>query len=161
VTGGFGGPTRVTPVAEIFDPIGETFGITGPMTIARSQHAAIRLDDGRVLVVGGTTAPDGHTLDERVGDAEAFDPGTGRFGPAGSLHWPDASRAITRLPDGRVLVGGGEDGRAEIYDPVAGEFVVGPRASGHHGVAVMLPDGRVLLPDGRAEVFEPTGWSPP
>jgi hypothetical protein len=145
----------------MFDPVGEFFGVTGPMDIARSQHAAIRLDDGRVLVVGGTTAPDGHTLDQHVAGAEAFDPGTGRFGPAGSLHWPDASWAIARLPDGRVLVGGGENSRAEIYDPVAGEFLVGPGASSHHGVAVTLPDGRVLLPDGQAEIFEPAGAPPP
>src|SRR5207248_2250478 len=39
--------------AEIFDPKTNSFSATGSMTYPRVFHAAVRLQDGRVLVVGG------------------------------------------------------------------------------------------------------------
>jgi hypothetical protein len=66
----------------------------------------------------------------------------------------------TRLPDGRVLIAGGFDGRylssAEIYDPGTGQFsptgsLTTPRMD---HVAVLLDTGQVLLAGGVG-----TGWT--
>ena len=40
--------------AELFDPATNTFSPTGSMTIARHGHLATLLQDGRVLIEGGT-----------------------------------------------------------------------------------------------------------
>jgi N-acetylneuraminic acid mutarotase len=47
-------PNRQTSV--IYDPVADTWSGTAPMNVARQQHSAVRLNDGRVLVVGGLTA---------------------------------------------------------------------------------------------------------
>ena len=64
----------------------------------------------------------------------------------------------TTLPDGRVLVTGGDRGEddfqrsAEIYDPARNRWTRAPsmrRARGNHS-ATLLPDGRVLVAGGGA-----------
>jgi len=58
VAGGFGYITDFTQMvilqtAEIFDPSSATWRLTGNMNQPRTQHAAVALADGRVLVAGG------------------------------------------------------------------------------------------------------------
>lgn len=64
--------TRAFHVAsdtEIYDPVSETWSPAGSMTTCRANHAAVVLEDGRVLVVGGE--------DHRgiLASAEVYDPG--------------------------------------------------------------------------------------
>jgi hypothetical protein len=63
------------------------------------------LSDGRVLIVGGwsITSP-------ALKSAELYDPKAGTFSPAGSMVVARFSASATRLPDGRVLIAGGENG---------------------------------------------------
>jgi hypothetical protein len=81
-------------------------------------------------------------------------------------------QSTTALHDGRVLIAGGTDagdqalGTAELYDPATGKFAL-TRAPMQHAryrqVAVLLPDGDVLLAGGasnvgalaNAEIFDP------
>ena len=89
----------------------------------RSDHVAVALADGRVLIVGGTNR-DGR----ETGNAEVYDPKTGSFSATGSMavarYWPVA----TLLPDGRVFIAGGQgvggtaEPSAEVYDPHTGLF---------------------------------------
>ncbi|MGA3056892.1 MAG: kelch repeat-containing protein [Candidatus Limnocylindrales bacterium] len=145
------------------------FTSTGGMVHLRADHAATRLADGRVLIVGGV---DEHGAP--IATAELYDPATGRFLSTGSMaHSRDVPEA-TLLPGGRVLVTGGFDGSgtpiasAELYDPTTGTFSeAGSMAQPRLGsTATLLSDGRVLIvggvpaqnspqPIGAAEVYDP------
>ena len=61
----------------------------------RDQSTALLLADGRVLVVGG------------LASAEAYDPSTDSWSPAGGMARARGDYAAVLLPDGRVLVAGG------------------------------------------------------
>jgi Galactose oxidase, central domain len=157
---------RLTRTVEVFDPSKNTFSNTGQLAVARVGHAAILLDSGKVLIVGGW-AGSGATA-----SAELYDPTTNVFAMTGNMNEARDGFTATRLTDGRVLIVGGYRGNmqrlssAELYDPRQGTFAV----IGHMGTARMshsaslLPDGRVLIVGGTrtrgevlssAEIFDP------
>ncbi|WP_055564266.1 kelch repeat-containing protein [Streptomyces atriruber] len=130
--------------AELFDPATGAWTATAPMNDARTGHQAVLLRDGRVLVVGGAL-PTGGPGDAALAHCELYDPASGTWSPTGSLHTARTSHQATLLPDGRVLVTGGEavvaaDGTfdpralasAESYDPLSGTWTP----------AVPMPGGR-------------------
>ncbi len=131
VAGGFSGSIESGiegASAELFDAAGDPFfAPTGEMVNARSGHQAAMLDDGSVLIVGGI-GPDELIL----ADAEIFDPAAGVFAETDSMRFPRTVAAISVLPDGRVLVTGGNQSldifqpepapTAEIFDPVTARF---------------------------------------
>ena len=135
---------------------------TGTMVTPREGYSAVRLEDGRVLVVGGYSGPSGYAHD--LTSAELYDPATGTWSATGSISKPLVHDAVTVLRDGKVLVlvGYVEDGPsgAEVYDPARGTWTAtGPMASGADkidGTLTRLQDGRVLATgrDG-AQVYDP------
>ena len=152
---------------EIYDPESRAWTRASPMRTARRLHTVTTLRDGRVLIAGGFVCcvVDGNTVSETAtASAEIFDPATGSFAPTGSLSVPRALHQATLLPDGKVLVSGGEGnaispgeqgpGHAEIFDPATGTF--GPAGDLHTGrslhSALLLTDGRVLVVGGVAQV---------
>lgn len=155
------------PKVDTRVPLG-MFTVTGPMSVARVGHAAIPLQDGRVLIVGGSSSGADLT------GAELYDPRSGAFSPTGSMSTVRTSGTFTLLRDGRVLVTGGADAEsvmdsAELYDPTSGTFSpTGSMATPRKDhTATLLLDGRVLLAGGRAswndttdlasaELFDPT-----
>lgn len=152
---------HTTNTAEIYDPATGQFALTeGSMADDRFGHAACRLADGQVLVVGGTSWTIGHA-DKVLASAEIFDPATGRFTRAGDMAVGRDRPTATLLPDSRVLVAGGQGpgGQAidfaEIFDPASGKFTTvaspqGPPRMAHG--ASTLPNGDVVLAG---------GWSAP
>ena len=99
--------------------------------------------------------------------------GPGTFQPvAGTLLIPRSDHSATLLPDGRVLVAGGQTangrtGSTEIFDPATGTWAYGPGLSmprSYHQ-AVALPGGKVLIAGGlgdpgflvSAEILDPGG----
>ena len=73
---------------------------TGSMGTPRYGHTAVRLLDGRVLVVGGADE-----LSQNDLTAELYDPNSGTWSATGSMVKPHAWLPATLLRDGRVLVG--------------------------------------------------------
>lgn len=164
LTGGYSTRQRKTLAgAEIYDPATDRFTETaGPLHHGRFGHTAVRLSDGKVLVVGGKVL----ATNDSVLPAELFDPATGQFTVTGSLSvgrdrctaWPLSPGKEDRIAPSRILVAGGsakEGGttparRCEIYDPATGQFTPGPelRTDRMAHTATPLPDGRTLLVGG-------------
>jgi hypothetical protein len=171
--------------AELFDPALATFTSTGPMLEARHSFAAVPLQNGKVLIVGGCggKCADPTACDECAGplaSAELFDPyasgGLGSFAATGSMAIARHAPTATRLSSGKVLVAGGFNGpekeghalaTAEIYDPGTGTFSAAngtlTTSRGRH-TAALLGGGRVLLAGGvsssgvaaSTELFDPS-----
>ena len=130
------------------------------------QSTSVLYDEGKILNVGGvnmsgltdpSTAPPTNT-------AEAIDlkltaPSWRAVAP---MNYPRQHHTATLLPDGKVLVTGGSSASgfsnvsgavyaAEMWDPAAQTFSLMASMSVprlHHSVALLLPDGRVLVGGG-------------
>ena len=90
------------------------------MTTARSIHTATLLNNGQVLIAGGTDSSGNFTA-----SAELYDTATGTFVATASMTSARASHQATLLNSGLVLVEGGNSpsgapslASAELYHPV-------------------------------------------
>ena len=146
-------------------------------------HGAVRLFDGRVLVIGGDAANGGDRNPPRPpfepDTAQLYDPASGTWSAAGNMLAPEAGFPPTLLLDGEVLVGHVDEPAtypdvstigAEVYDPekgtwtATGKMVRGPDswATDFGSTATLLRDGKVLVTgQGGAQVYDPESgtWS--
>ncbi|QES51778.1 hypothetical protein DEJ50_31915 [Streptomyces venezuelae] len=146
--------------AEVYEPATDRWQPVAPMTGARSGHRIVPLPRGGLLVVGGALATGDGSVP--LAYCERYDPDTGTWTPAASLHTPRTGHQATVLADGRILVTGGgptrlpgHDGRiggrspasAEVYDPADDAWTpVADMPAGRGGHrAVLLPTGEVLV----------------
>jgi hypothetical protein len=118
----------------LVDPAWTTTAGPGDQT----NHAAVTLADGRLLVAGG-----GPSTSVQIWSSGAFAMGA-------SMAAARSQATATRLTDGRVLVAGGVTATAELYDPVAGTWsAAAPMSvSRQNHRAVLLTDGSVLVTGG-------------
>ena len=98
------GCTSIIGSAEVYNPQTGTWTVTGALHHARALHTATSLPDGRVLVAGGCGVKHCSPV---LASAEIYDPATGTWTAAASLHGPRARHRATLLPSGQVLVAGG------------------------------------------------------
>lgn len=157
----FVGGTPVTesnPVlsAELYHPSTGTFSSLGATHLSDATQITL-LNDGRALVVSGS-------------GTDLYDPATRRFSRTGTMTVPRSKFGGVLLPDGRVLIAGGQAGGAwgtrvtstQIYDPRTGRFLPGPEMNENRfklsKAVVSLKDGRVLIAGGaeQPEVYDPT-----
>lgn len=163
ITGGCAGRgcDQILASVEVYDPAARSFRFVAPMSTPRASHAAILLDDGRVLITGGWTGRHATT------SVEIFDPATGRFTPVGEMIQARVSHSAISLPNGRVLLccENNQENFAEIFDPATATFSAVPasRVPAATYLPVALADGRVLVTGGKdegkvllsAEIFDP------
>jgi hypothetical protein len=147
--------------AKMFDPVGNAFTPSMSVATDRNNPAVVVLESGKVLLVGGWT---GATT--AVSSTLVYDPDTGTTTEAGSLNQGRYGHVARLLPDGRVVVVGGQFWgdtgyvpavRAEVWDPEIGRWSLAgatPRAPG--AVVVVLAGGSVLMAGGVDEAGEPT-----
>ncbi len=135
------------------------FAPTGSMATPRFNHSATLLNDGRVLIAGGYINGSFIALggSAMTATAEIYDPSNGTFSASGNMLTARAFHTATLLPDGRVLIGGGQAGNvaigAELYDPSTRAFTATGSMSAvgaqDANKASLLSDGRVLFSGGR------------
>jgi N-acetylneuraminic acid mutarotase len=105
--------------AELYDPGSGTWTATGSMVEARHSHTATLLSDGKVLVAGGGDLRGGDWT--YLSSAELYDPSSGTWTATRAMIVALNAPTATRLPDGRVLVVGGEGVTSpQLYDPGGG-----------------------------------------
>jgi len=137
-----------------------------PLQVVRGEDPAIAvLQDGRVLIAGGTTVPD--SAANTLATAEIYDPATDMVMPAANsmstVRWHDG--AIT-LMSGKVLIVGGAQGQgdqtaADLFDPVSNTFTPTANKLNRPRIyvrSVLLPDGRVFISsenDATIELYDP------
>jgi len=155
LAGGAGGSdnSSILDTAELYDPATGTWSATGRLRGARYAHTATPLQNGKVLVAGGSNDGD---LASTLDTAELYDPATGMWSITGDLNESRVLHTATLLPSGKVLVAGGYNwpptslNSAELYDPAAGTWsntgnLIAARDS---HTATLLPNGKVLVAGG-------------
>lgn len=162
VIGGSRGIGVLSDSIDRFDPATGRFQRIGTLATGRSNHSAVPLPDGRILVCGGVTSG------VEAPFAELVDEDTGAVERAGTMVQPRVRHAALRLGNGRVLVTGGY-GRAtaELWEPAQRRWRRVEATMAHdreHHSATELADGRVLIAGGYsqtggayvfAELFDP------
>ncbi len=172
--GAYGGFVQI---AALYDPVTGTWSSAGGLITPRALHQATLLHDGRVLVTGGSNDSD---FVFPLSAAELYDPVAGTWSPASSLNTARDSHAATVLPNGSVLVAGGNGpptqippgcatkpggpcsifdvptNTAELFDSATGQWsntgVLNAARVGH--TATLLPGGEVLVAGGLSPAFD-------
>ena len=130
----------------------QTWTFTGSMAQSRNYFTATLLNNGLVLVVGGSTR--GSIISYGLASAELYNPATGTFSSTGSLSTGRYGHTATLLTNGKVLIAGGTNNTtrlssAELYDPSTGTFTVtGSMHAARGTAATLLPGGMVLFAGG-------------
>jgi hypothetical protein len=114
--------TESNPVlsAELYHPSTGTFTAVGATHLSDATQILL-LNDGRALVVSSS-------------GTDLYDPATKRFTSTGAMTVPRSKFGAALLPDGRVLIAGGQSGgpwgtrvtSTQIYDPRTGRFSPAP-----------------------------------
>ena len=140
----FGGDVWFIGLNLIYDPSTGAFSEAGHLQFDRLHHKAVLLEDGRVLIIGGSAGKGPF-----VQTAEIFDPETNTFSPAGTSAMNPMTALL--LPSGRVFLIHRDNGNIALYNPDT--QVISP--TGHsigpwryRATVTLLDDGRVVIAGG-------------
>lgn len=155
--------------AELYDPSTGFWSATANMLAARAYQTATLVPGGQVLVAGGTDVVGvgccQATTGQVVASSELYEPASGSWSSTGAMTQARGFQSATALPDGTVLVAGGEGGdpglgsgtsthlntiglaSAELYDPGTRAWSVTAAMSNPRMLhaTTMFADGRVLV----------------
>ena len=177
VAGGYTGSSTANaqPVlasAELYDPATDAWSPAGALNTRRSLHAAVLLQDGKVLVAGGRTCnappPTACDFNFRSDAAEVYDPAANAWVATGSLAVARHTNDAALLPSGKVLVPAGfeqtgANNTAELFTPAStpggGSWASCPASPPSPACPGLLTEstgraraGATLLPDGKVIV---------
>jgi hypothetical protein len=152
-----GGPNFLAATSQSALLRVEGFTAAASMVQERSYHTATLLDDGRVLVAGGVDATGTPTA-----TAEVYCPSTmptptgtqcpngiGQWSAVGNLPAKAVGHTATLLANGTVVVIGGGNSSAQLFDPSTNQWTPGGGISARsYHTATLLPDGRVFIAGG-------------
>lgn len=106
----------------------ETFLVnSGPLNGARAGYTTTLLPNGKELIAGGSIHTEIPTIKNRyLSSAQLYDPKTGKWTETGEMTIARYFHMAVLLPNGKVLVAGGFDGKtsAELYDPATGTWTI-------------------------------------
>ena len=155
VCGGFSvssGNSSYLDTCELYDPSREVFAPGPSLNVPRTGGTAIVLSDGRVVLIGGRSAPGQATV-----STEIYDPGANTWTETASMATARGEVIAALLPDGDIVVAGGwQNSASEVLDSVE-RFEVAtetwspmpalPEPRSRHVLAV-LANGDVLVAGG-------------
>jgi WD40 repeat protein len=150
---------------ELYDPATNTFApstATPLMNTARRSATATLLPNGKVLIAGGWDTNSHIDLNS----TELYDPTTNTFAPSAATPLMNTARdqaTATLLPNGKVLIAGGEAigvifSSTELYDPVTNSFATlaatpAMNTGREFATAMLLANGNVLIAGGYDNAF--------
>ena len=159
--------------AEIFDPATGIWTPTASMVQPRLWHTATLLNDGKVLIVGGQNGRNynGYTV---AWLSELYNPETAIWSSTPTQGPQTFSHTSNLMPDGRVLILGGDTGGGGTYTMVSSASFYNPqngvwssakdmnRIRKNHSSS-LLSNGKVLVSGGLSddtpkthETYDPT-----
>ena len=143
--------------------------LANALPAAREYHTSTLLPNGKVFIAGGYGGSITYASAAVLSTTALYDPSTGSFTAGPPLNTPRSAHSATMLPNGNVLLIGGNTGTGyaaapEVYDYVANTLTPAsaalapataamavPRAN-HR--ATLLADGRVLITGGVVNTTE-------
>ncbi len=174
VTGGSSTNGLFPPLssAEIYDPVANTWTLTGSMAFTRQQHIAFYIPSlNKVIVAGGFTNSAGNAP---TATCELYDINAGTFSATGSMSIPRRIYSGQLLATGKVLAicgyttGNARSNLCDLYDPTTGTWTATGSTSVVRGdfTSIMLANKKVVIAGGGdagtiSEIYDPTlgTWS--
>ncbi len=152
ITGGHQGRRSAITIyasAEIYNPTNGTFTATANLTVKRHKHDATLLNDGTVLIVGGSDERDSRGA---YTTTEIYNPKTKTFAKIGEMNLSRYKLQGTTvlLKNGKILIAGGAN-QAEIFNPTTKTFDVAAgkfETARLFATATLLQNGQVLIVGG-------------
>lgn len=145
--------------ARVFDPVtGVSTQVDPGLDWSVFCSGMSIMPDGRMFATGGEpprTAT--HPVGTGIESAVFFDPGTNTWAPAPAMHYPRWYPSNVSMPDGTVLVAGGESVPTgadkmikpmESFDPATNKWTTLPASANLTGLYprnILLPNGHVLV----------------
>jgi hypothetical protein len=147
--------TNLDKSAELYNPPTGTWTLTGTPAMYHEGGSVTLLANGQVLLAGGDD-PFNFYPPALTATAELYNPATGQWTMTGSMPSVRRDQTAVLLPNGEVLVAGGEDSSsasiatAILYNPTTGTWqsTESMHQSRTFAPAVLLTNGTVLVAGG-------------
>ncbi len=132
-----------TSTAELLDHDSVTWSSAGSLAIGRAHFALTAVSAGAAVATGGVVMTNATTVGSYLASAELYDPIANSWSALPDMHQPRAFHTATALPDGRLLVTGGEgsSGQLDTAELLSLDAVGKPCATGVTCTSGFCADG--------------------